>query len=301
MKTDGQGGRRAALVVNTHARRGQKAFGPVKRLLVGHGFEVEARAVDRPDELDGVIAELIGKGHRLVVLGGGDGTISSAVGAFAGTDVVLAVLPLGTANSFARALGIPLDLAGAVGVVAHGTVARIDLGRIGERYFTNVLSIGLQTAIARSVSPGLKRLMGRGAYLAAAARQIGRFQHFACRFTLDGTDEQRFDAVLEVRIANGPFKGGMLMAPEADLASGDLVIHVVKGRSWFTLGRVWARIAAGGRPDGAVLESLRAAKLRLAATPPQDVSVDGEVAARTPIEVEIVPGALKVMRAKNSS
>ncbi len=284
-----------ALIVNTHARRGQKALAQAEKLLREAGFAVDAFSLNDPDALDATVAEALDKGHRLVVLGGGDGTISSAIGAFANRDVVLGVLPLGTANSFAKSLGMPLELEDAVAVLAKGNVSTIDLGRIGDRYFANVLSIGLQTAIAQSVSPSLKKVLGRGGYMIAAAKELFRFRSFGCRLVLDGERETAFDAVLEIRIANGPFKGGMLAAPEADLRSGDLVIHVVKGSSAVTLGRAWGKIAFGGKPAPAIMESLRAASLRLETKPPQDVSVDGEVAAKTPITVTAAPKALKVI------
>lgn len=284
-----------ALIVNTHARRGQKALAQAEKLLREAGFAVDAFSLNDPDALDATVAEALDKGHRLVVLGGGDGTISSAIGAFANRDVVLGVLPLGTANSFAKSLGMPLELEDAVAVLAKGNVRTIDLGRIGDRYFANVLSIGLQTAIAQSVSPSFKKVLGRGGYMIAAAKELFRFRSFGCRLVLDGEREAAFDAVLEIRIANGPFKGGMLAAPEADLQSGDLVIHVVKGSSAVTLGRAWGKIAFGGKPAPAIMESLRAASLRLETKPPQDVSVDGEVAAKTPITVTAAPKALKVI------
>src|SRR3546814_20002025 len=86
----------------------------------------------------------------MVIVGGGDGSISGAVDSFIGCDCVFALLPLGTANSFARTLGIPVDLDGAIDVIATGRRARIDLGAIDGDYFANVAAIGMPSLIGRS-------------------------------------------------------------------------------------------------------------------------------------------------------
>ena len=108
--------------------------------------------------------EEIAKGRKFIILGGGDGTISSVVDHFAYASVVFGVLPLGTANSFARTLGIPLDLAGAIDVLVNGKVANIDLAKINEDYFANGSSIGMPAIVGRATPHSLKKWLGRGAY-----------------------------------------------------------------------------------------------------------------------------------------
>ena len=106
--------------------------------------------------------EEIAKGRKFIILGGGDGTISSVVDHFAYTRVVFGVLPLGTANSFARTLGIPLDLAGAIDVLVNGKVANIDLGKINEDYFANGSAIGMPAIVGRATPHSLKKWLGAG-------------------------------------------------------------------------------------------------------------------------------------------
>lgn len=126
----------AVLIVNTYSRRGERLFFRAIDQLTAQGITIAAAyPVRDPVRLPEVINEAISRGHQLVVVGGGDGTISSIVDSFAYQDVVLGLLPLGTGNSFARTLGIPLSLEGAVDVIAHGKVADVDLGKVGEDYF----------------------------------------------------------------------------------------------------------------------------------------------------------------------
>src|SRR6478609_5166493 len=128
------------------------------------------------ERLQAIVREEIAKGRKFIILGGGDGTISSVVDHFAYASVVFGVLPLGTANSFARTLGIPLDLAGAIDVLVNGKVATIDLGKINDDYFANGSSIGMPAAVGRAVPPRLKRWFGRSGYLFVAAYKFTSHQ-----------------------------------------------------------------------------------------------------------------------------
>lgn len=285
--------RRVTLVVNTRSRRGRRLFDHACRMFGEAGFTIDAaHAVPDPKALDTTVCEVIAGGATLVAVGGGDGTLSSVSRHFIGKPVVFGVLPLGTANSFARTLGIPQDLAGAIGVLATGRVADVDLGRINDHVFTNAAAIGLPALIGETVPHGLKAVLGRVGYLGWAAWSLARFRPFACTLIEDGRT-RRFEA-LEVRVANGQYLGGIEVAEEADLESRDLTIQVVLGRSGWTLAKSWVRSSLGRR-DKRELVSIRTTGLRIETVPPMRVSVDGEVLATTPVDVSVARQALKLM------
>jgi diacylglycerol kinase family enzyme len=143
--------KRAMLVVNATSRSGEDAFDEACDRLAAAGLElIDAHVVHNPEVLEPVIKAAIAKAP-MVIVGGGDGTLSSVVDHFVGTDTVFAVLPLGTANSFARTLGLPLDIEGAVKVIAYGRRKRIDLGIIDGDYFANAAALGLSPLIADTV------------------------------------------------------------------------------------------------------------------------------------------------------
>src|SRR5205085_2045120 len=102
-----------------------------------------AHAVKDPRKLRDTVRDALDAGAPMVIVGGGDGTLSSTVDEIVGKDCAFAVLPLGTANSFARSLGIPLDLEGAVRTIAEGELKRIDLGVIDGDYYANCAALGL--------------------------------------------------------------------------------------------------------------------------------------------------------------
>jgi YegS/Rv2252/BmrU family lipid kinase len=286
--------RRTVLVVNTHSRRGRRLYGAAKRLLDQHGYQVEAAyPVRNPARMREIVAAAVTRGHRFILVGGGDGTISSIVGALAHRDVVLGILPLGTANSFARTLGVPLELEEAIDVVLNGKVADVDLGRIDDHHFANAAAIGLPARIARSIPPILKRWFGRGGYLMTAVVQLLRHRPFGCTLNCQGKI-RHFDA-LEVRIANGAYQGGVLVAEEAHLESDDIVIHVIKGPSTWRLVRTWARALLGSAPRHDDVEALRCREVVIDTDPPQYVSIDGEAMMQTPVRAAVDRQALLLM------
>lgn len=284
--------RHAVLVVNTHSRRGRELFDAAQRALVARGIVLdEAFAVRDAARLPEIVRATVEAGHRLVIVGGGDGTISSIVDFFAYRDSVLAVLPLGTANSFARAAGIPLALAEAVEVAADGKVADVDLGVVNDNYFASAAAIGLPASIARHMPRVLKKWLGRAGYLLVAVARLVRHRPFRCTVVAGGR-RTNFEA-MEVRIANGQYQGGVRVADEAHVESRDLVVQSIVGGSRLSVARFWSRAVAGSAPAAAAeVQVLRASDLVVDTVPPQYVSIDGEPVTRTPIRARVARQAL---------
>jgi len=284
---------RAVLVVNTRSRRGRAFYREAHRLLATHGMALTAaHAVRDPARIPQIVRAAVAAGEPLVIVGGGDGTISSVAGCFAYRDAALAILPLGTANSFARALGIPLDLGQAVEVACHGKVADVDLGQLNDGYFANAAAIGLPATIARHMPVRLKRWLGRFGYLLVALRRLTVHRAFRCAVRTSGGNSS-FDA-LEVRIANGGYQGGVRVADEASVESRDLVIQYIKGRSRGAIARFWWRALLGLPARTEDVEILRVGEFVLDCMPPQFVSVDGEPVTRTPVRGRVARQALLV-------
>lgn len=284
----------AVLIVNTRSRRGARAYSEAKRLLAQGGMTLAASyPVQHGERVPEIVREEIAKGRRFIIVGGGDGTISSVADHFAYADVVLGLLPLGTANSFARTIGVPLDLAGAIDVVLNGKVADVDLGKINEDYFANGSSIGMPAIVGRATPHMLKKWLGRGAYALVALSKFVGYKPFRCIVTING-EQVSFDAI-DVRIANGTFQGGVLVAPEASPDDGKIVIHILRGPSKWTLASQWARLTLGLPFVPANVEVLKAAEMTIDTVPKQHVAIDGEVTAQTPIRVSAAREALLLM------
>lgn len=285
--------REAALIVNVHSRRGEALFKDARALLEQAGLRlIAAHAVDDPDRLQETVRQAVAQGAPMVIVGGGDGSLSGTVDELVGKDCVFGVLPLGTANSFARTLGIPLDLEGAVAAIAGGQRRRIDLGMIDQDYFVNAASLGLSPMIGKTVPHRLKRYLGRIGYLLWAVKCSIGFRAF--RLVLDDGARERRMWSTEVRILNGPYHGGVALSDQADVDTGEIVIQAVVGRSHARLAWDWYAKFFRLRDRDAHTEEFRGKSFRIETVPPQRISIDGEVLARTPATVRIAAGAVDV-------
>jgi diacylglycerol kinase family enzyme len=285
--------RSAALIVNARSRSGQAQFEEVCGLLDRLPFPVDSHAVENPDELEDVLDRALAKGPDLVILGGGDGTISGLVDRLVGKGVVLGVLPFGTANSFVRSLDIPLDMPGAVDVLATGAPRRIDLGMIDDDYFANCAALGIAPKIAQTVPHRLKKWFGRAGYLGWAAWQFARFRPFTL-IVGEGETAERL-RVVEVRISNGPYHGGTELVESADVASGEIVVQAVVGSVKRRLIANWTSSVLGLASRHDDVREFHGRSMRIETIPPLPISIDGEVLARTPITAHIAAGVIEVM------
>ena len=285
--------RTAALIVNARSRKGQRLFERACARLRECGMQVDAHAVKDPRNLERVARRALAKKPEVMILGGGDGTMSGLVDDLVGRNVVLGVLPLGTANSFARTLGIPLDIDGAVDVILEGEPRRIDLGMIDDDYFANAASLGIAPQIAETVPHMLKKVLGRVGYLSWAAVQFARFRPFW--LTVDtGGGPQRLK-VVEVRIANGRYHGGVELMEAAELDNGEIIVEAVRGRFKRRLVTNWAAsvLRLDMRRDDIMV--FRGKSIRIDTEPHMPISIDGEVLAHTPVTARVAPGVIEVM------
>ena len=282
----------AILIVNTRSRIGAEAFPQAVELLGQAGIKLlAAHAVDDPSRIKPEVRKAVDEAP-MVIVGGGDGTLSTTIDYFKDHDTVFGLLPLGTANSFARALGIPLDLPGAVEVIAKGVPRRIDLGCIDGDYFGNSAAIGLSPLIAKTVPHKLKRYAGRAGYALWAGHVSWKFRPF--RLTVDDGLTRTSVWATEVRIANGGFFGGVELVDNAKLDSGEIIVQAVTGRAKKNLFWSWFASSLRLRTRDDFNAEFHATKLRIDTEPPMDVTIDGELAAKTPINVSVAPDAVIV-------
>lgn len=283
----------AALVVNAKSRKGQKLFKRACAAMSGLPYEVDAHAVEDPKDLEATVLRALAKKPDLLILGGGDGTVSGLVDLMVGHDVILGVLPLGTANSFARTLGIPLTIEGAVDVIRTGKPRRIDLGMIDGDYFANCAAMGISPKIAETVPHGLKKILGKVGYLSWAAYQYLRFRPFTL-IVGEGPTAVKI-RVVEVRISNGPYHGGTELVDAAAVDSGEIVVQAVMGHVKRRLVQNWVSSVFRLQSRHEKVRDFRGKSLKINTIPPLPISIDGEVLARTPVTAKVAAGIIRVM------
>jgi len=288
--------KRAVLVINARSRRGRRNHAAATRLLSSAGFRLLANTgVTDPTQLSSTLDAAIALAPDLLIAGGGDGTISEAARRLAHRDIALGLLPLGTTNNFARTLGIPLDLPGAVRILSTGKVADVDLGMANGMPFANLASVGLSAEVAAHVPHLLKRVAGRAAYPLTALTRLPRHQAFTARITsADG--QERVVRSHQVNIANGAFHAGTPITGDASADDRLLLAYSLGDHARRRLLAATLRhLATGRRRTLTEAPFLATDQIRLDTDPTLPIDIDGELHTQTPIDIRIDPNALRVM------
>ncbi|HLL39007.1 MAG TPA: lipid kinase [Rubrobacteraceae bacterium] len=295
----------AALIVNARSRTGEKAFEKASRLLASLDVEVGVSyALGDPARLSETVREAVREGHDPIILGGGDGSVSSTVDFLAHNDVTLGLLPLGTANDFARTLEIPSDLGAACETIAQGKVVDVDLGLAGDNFFVNVASVGLAVEVTRSLSPRLKKSIGPLAYPVAAISAFFKHEPFTARLSFPDGDHESVDygRLLQIAVGNGRFYGGgMVVAPGSGIDDRSLDVYAIKlGRRRDLVG-VARYMRSGDFVRNESVDHFRTGRVLLETDPDMPVNVDGELVAKTPEEFSVADNALHVIVPETST
>jgi diacylglycerol kinase (ATP) len=244
-------------------------------------------------------AEAVALGARGVVAVGGDGTAHAALQTVAGTDVPLAVVPAGTGNDLALALGIPAEPVAAARAAARdladGTGRVLDAGRTAGRWWATVLCCGFDSAVTDRANR-LRWPRGRRRYDVAILAELARLRPHEVTLVLDGVRQTR--PVTLVAVGNTPwYGGGMRVCPAADPADGLFDVTVVGPLTRRELVRARPRLTAGTHVDHPAVAVHRAARVELRAAGITSYA-DGEPVAPLPVTAECVPGAVAVLGAR---
>lgn len=252
--------------------------------------------------------EAVRDGCALVVAAGGDGLAGEVADGLlaAGGGPRLGILPIGTGNDLARALGVPRRPAPAVRALNGGRVRRIDAGRLtpsavdgadlAPRHFVNAVVAGFGARI--QLQPGTKRRWRGAAYLREGLARLGDLRPHPLRIRVsgeEGEEELTGDCYLVVVANGGSMGGGIRAAPGARLDDGLLDVVAVRVQSLPSLARTLASIVFRRcLPSGGTWRR-RGTAVLLEADPPTWINVDGEVIGRADVELRVLPGALRVL------
>ena len=261
--------------------------------LKGHGLKVIDPGEENPKVFPEIIRAHAGK-VDVAFVGGGDGTMNTVIAPLREIDCPLAPLPLGTANNFARNLGVPLSIESACEALAQGKPGAVDLGEVNGHYFLNGAGLGISTTINRDVHRELKRRWGILVYFVSTVRVLNRCHPFHAEIECDG--QNRRLKVLQVTICNGRHYGaGLTIHPEARINDSFLDLFTLNvARWWQGLGLVPA--ALRGRLDRFKGGSmLKGREIKVTTRRPRSIDTDGEITTKTPAVFKVLPNALKVI------
>ena len=265
----------------------------VADLLRERGVNAHLMMSGAPGDCERLAREALARGGRRVVACGGDGTVHEVVNGLANSDAVLGVVPCGRGNDLARALGLSRDVEDVVNTLVHGVERAIDLGKVGDRFFATVASLGFDTAVAQRARSRPSRLGGTASYCLAVLQTLFGYRSLLVRLRGDfGVFEGR---ILLAATANAPFYGsGVKIAPDAIVDDGVLDVCIVTDVSRWTVLRMFLRAYSGSHVGHSAVRVVQTRTLQIESDDSLWIFADGEPMCEIPAKIEVVPGALKV-------
>jgi diacylglycerol kinase (ATP) len=238
-------------------------------------------------DIERAAADAVREHCEALYLAGGDGTLNAALRGLVGAEdpmswPVIGVVPLGTGNDFAKAIGLGEDPEAAIDLLLARRSVAIDVGMLNDRPFVNVSAGGFVAQVSEAVSEGLKDAMGKMAYLIGGARALLGSESFSATLDVTGppgadpghwSGEVRMFAACNARFAGG----GYPVAPSACLDDGLLDMLVVPAMTLMEFVGVLQRIAAGDESDDGGVMHFRASAADFTFDRPVRVNTDGEV------------------------
>jgi diacylglycerol kinase (ATP) len=279
----------------------------VQQFAADSGWRMDLRVTNSADDLATQARAGAAEGYTRILALGGDGTfqqLANAIGA--GQDVVLGVLPAGGGNDLAQALGLPLDPVLAAKLLLNGEIRFLDAARVrtsdgNERLYLGGGGVGLDALASQFAGGVYRNVRGRPRYLLSMIRALIGFHALQIRASIEseGNDEWRTDAFV-VGVLNTPSYGaGLRLAPQAELDDGMLDLVVVEDLPILHVLRVLPRLITHGelRTNRVRRRTLR--RVRIETKTPAKFHGDGEILGWTPVEIEVVPRAIRMLCPRN--
>ncbi|MBX9750751.1 MAG: diacylglycerol kinase family lipid kinase [Roseococcus sp.] len=244
-----------------------------------------------PGDARRIAAQAAAEGHDYVVAAGGDGTIAEVAAGLMGSRSALGILPFGTANVLALELGLPRDAEGAARVIAAGREAMIHPGLADGRLFVQMLGAGFDAAVVHHLPPGLKRHIGKGAYVWQSLVEMARHDFRALRFSADGGPWE--DAAGLIVTKGRLYAGHHLVAPGASPLERGFTLVIQRGRP-----RLGALLAGAALPLN-LMHRLPFIELRRCAQVTLDgagvlTQCDGDAGPALPLTITDAPQPLRI-------
>lgn len=284
--------RRALLLRNPKSRRGAEPIEPVLERLEQGGIDITIETFEALPEIARDIVRLRDTAD-LVIVCGGDGSVSSAALASMESGLPLGIIPMGTANDLARTLELPMDLVAAAGIIARGQTRPVDVGTVNGHAFFNVASIGLSSELAQGLDPALKRRFGRLGYALAALKVLTRASSFGATITEKGhtTSVDTF----QIAIGNGRhYGGGNVVAEDAEIDDGHLDLYSLEMKNVWKLALMLRSFRSGTHGAWQEVRTAKCIEFDIETRKPMPINADGEIVTATPAHFKVHPKAVAI-------
>jgi len=261
------------------------------------GWEYELYETTGEEHDQDKIKDATKRGYTYFIASGGDGTVSNVAECLVGKDIPLGILPMGTGNGIARAISIPLELDEALEVITlEGGIHNLDAMKLEDRYFFLMIGIGLSAKALRQSKVDQKRLWGRLYYILITMRTYFGFHPHRFQMEIDGVHKTTRGS--EIMLLNCGTIGDPILQWAEDIRSndGEIDIYSIRAKTIYDTFRLMWRVITGQERKDASISTFRMKhKAYIQTNKPLHVQGDGDFIQHTPVEVYVVPQAVKVL------
>lgn len=283
---------RALLLRNPQSRRGGIDLSPALTLFKTHGLQVEIPDIEANPSSWCAALEHAGQ-VDLVIVAGGDGSLNCAAEGLLKLNKPFGLLPLGTANDFARTMGIATELDEAAKIIIAGHEEEIDIGFVNGHPFFNVASIGVSAELALTLTHEVKQQFGRLGYVLTALRVLLRARPFSA--IVNHAEGQALVKTLQVAVGNGRFYGGgMAVHHAARINDHRLHLYSLELEQLWKLFLMAADFRTGHHVHWEEVRSESGSRFEVITRRPRPVNADGEIISKTPALFTMKARALRV-------
>jgi diacylglycerol kinase (ATP) len=293
--------KRARLILNPAAGRDR---------ALAHAADLNASLKERygiveivvtvaPGDCEAAATRAVEDGVDVLLVGGGDGTLNEAVNGVAAVAggleaVTFGIVPLGTGNDFAQTLGVPLDVDGAIDILQQQHVVTADLGRLNGRHFVNVSGGGFIAEVSDAVTPQLKSIAGRLAYLVGGVQALLDFDPIRMSLRGDPGGHHIDTGVYAFAVCNAQqIGGGRLIAPRALIDDGLLDVCVIESMPTLEFVALLRKVTGGDHVDDPRVRYMRVSTVTMEFERPILVNTDGEVLEASTCHYSVQPRVVR--------
>lgn len=284
------------VIVNPAAGQDEPILNVLNSVLQPAEIKWEVFVTNEAGDATRFAKQAVVAGVDAVAVYGGDGTVMEVASGLMGSDMPLAILPGGTANVMSIELGIPGKLADAVALLCDSTHGSrlVDMGMVGDKPFFGHVAIGLEADMHLTADRAMKDRLGFLAYPVAAMQAL--VDRPVSHYTLKLDDEQVEMDVLDCMVTNVGSTGimGATLAGNISVSDGLLDVIVIRKPDVASLGELIGSVA-GLTDPASVLPHWQVSKVSVTADPPQQVTADGESLGSTPVDISVLPAAVRVI------
>lgn len=290
-------GKRVLLIANPAARTGARRIHAAERALARAGCKADLRQVLASGDAARFASERAENVDAVFTLGG-DGTVMGVLDALKGTGVPVGIIPAGTGNLVAHALGLPLNVERAVDALLNGKTRRVDLGRIHTdppRVFAFAAGVGIDVMMIERTTSAAKKRLGVLAYVMAASAAAFRHDRFHVRVVTEQGAIERDTSLTLIANFGSVLRGGIALGPKITPDDGELDVCMYAPRSgWDAVRMVWRILRRDYRSDGRMYFA-RAREVVIECDPPRIFQADGEIIGMSPVRITVDAGAATLL------